>query len=302
MSKITINNEDYIVLGNVVTAKRRYAYGKSTDICLFENVNNEWDFAKKDLSLAGNANTSLTALNERALLFHELDNFKGLTDDDITEKIIELQDYIVTPEAKEQLKGNSNFFNDFDSSTRAMLDFFDSKLGKNIKANDDFDIIDVNESDLGNSVLINFDTLKEQMAQYDNQKNVPVNDDLMESFEPTSDQMSNNTSQENIGLTPDELNSIDNVFKKDDSIEEKTFEVKPEEPKVEENKSIPEPMEVSSIEEIKPIETKSLIPSKVKTLLPAKVKDAAYVDTVILCLVAQLAIFGLLIFVLLLIK
>lgn len=176
---------------------------------------------------------------------------------------------IKTPEGINITRGNSAAINDYDAYTTVIRNF-GSKIVDSVRIEqelDDFEFIDGTEEDYSKTMITTTETLfTPSTDEFD--KSFVIEGGLVEnSQEELKEKLSNLDFSELEKVSEGEL--VEQILVQ----QEKEHEEEKEEVKTNE---------------------------KVKTL--TKNNKAAYVDTVILCLVAQLSIFGLLIIVLLIIK
>ena len=313
--KINLDGVVYDKIGNIKVNNREYVFTiNSAELSFLEasNIDGEVKYTKpnKDMTLEGNAGTSLTRLNERILMFHIA---AGLKEDIKSAKIrnqqllrdsLELKETVLNEdvELKKLIKGNVNGLSEekFASDAKNLTSYFDTKL-KAKEMKDDFDIVDGGED----RTFINagmYEQIKKQEA-------------LEKEVAPE------------VQTVMTETTSIVEPI-----VENSTVNPAVETPVVEENKEIISPFPVSDKEltplvdnmlqrkeeltdaqvtHLEDLQQKEIAKEVIKEeqlekgkqlVLTKPDKKAAYVDTVILCLVTQLGIFALLIFVLLLIK
>ena len=350
--KININGINYDQLGTIKVNNREYVFGlNNNDLEFFEKVAADEGTTlvstNKDLTLAGNAGTSLTRLNERIVMTHLADSIKSdirngkLTNKDaIKNEFVTAQSVVDDdPNIKKLLKGNITNLNEENFSDRAanLLTYFDSQKRATVKKNDDFDIVDGGEdhtfvSDQNaftDRTVVNKDMYEKINQQLDEAKH-------QEETDPFANTIISPAFGQDMGLPTekeleDKPTTLENASVNETS--EPTFIVDKlnEEPKApvesfmglkdeqltdevidsiltKKRDQIPDEA-VKYLENLqatralnKKEEVKDLGEKPKELVLTKPNKKAAYVDTVILCLVTQLSIFGLLIFVLLLIK
>lgn len=312
-NKINVAGKEYIKLGNIKLNNREYVFALlGNNLDFFEQIEKEGvtEFIElnKDLTLSGNAGTSLTRLNERILLTNiasSLENdirSRKISSKEAIEKELELVQDVISSDAelKKMLKGNVNDLDEEKFSKRAaeLTIYFNNKK-RSKQSDDEFDIVEggidrtfinrdlykkleeepivkqAHDEELSPTVILEKleEVQKEQILNMPpTQKEVPQS-----AFASIEDK-----------LTDDVIDAV--LERKKDQITENDITYLEELKKSREDEQKEEKEEVREITKDKQL------------VLTKPSKKAAYVDTVILCLLSQLAIFALLIFVLLLIK
>lgn len=321
MKMVNINGVEYKVLGEINTGKREYAFiedsNENVSYCQKEGAN--YVIPTNELTLEGYASKSFSALNENVLFSYltkrlgtDLEYFADLYNGDATleEGWMRLESKSIADSMKElQINVNSSikpYLPQAGDSNEVIIEKIAraSKEYENIKVNiiyafadraaDNINLIkpfDIEEVVGDAPTLFQTGLTEEVKASADNvlTEEVPITDPIEEELGksiliPASEFIA---PSEEVRPSKEELSNLD-ITQMDEVIEgaKDIAEIKEE---------------IQKNEEIQKEEKEvSLTKPKVKTL--KKNKKAAYVDTVILCLIAQLSIFGLLIIVLLVIK
>lgn len=308
----------------------------------FEKIENEYGInyapSKKDYTLEGNAGSSLIKLKERVVMQHIADTLKedikthkinGVSD--ITNFISTMQQVFDEEEnLKKLFKGDPTDLDEdkFVISTNNLIKYLDTKRRAKEKKDVDFDIL---EGGVDKTFITNPNINHPSITPTDKI------DDTYEELSPTIivDQLVKVPKQEVVeetkkeepstsiigiddkDLTNDMIKTVltkkqDFINKEQEEYLEKILETR------EKEENVPQPEEQVENDDIKlsydefmevkqrmnsePQEEVEVEQPKRLALTKPKNNRAAYVDTVILCLLTQLGIFGLLIFILLLIK
>lgn len=338
--KINVNGIIYDQLGKVKVNNREYVFGlNNNDLEFFEQVNDEngikYNTLNKDLTLMGNAGTSLTRLNERIVMTHLADNLKNEirigklnNPEEIAKEFSSVQHVVdENPDViKKLLKGNASDLTEekFNQRRDNLVNYFDIKTKE-----DDFDIVDdaptntvfdlkpitkdevvtpelPKASELDSRTQINADMYEQINKQIEEDKNTDLDNTTIlapETFGPRVEEPVPSVEpiapEEPLEETKPSFMGIDDEKISNEDIDailaQKRDKISPEQATYLEN------LKASRLAK-EPAKEETKIEELPKQLVKKPDNKAAYVDTVILCLVTQLSIFGLLIFVLLLIK
>ncbi|MBR1377463.1 MAG: hypothetical protein IJ565_06615 [Bacilli bacterium] len=187
-----------------------------------------------------------------------------------------------TKDGEDLLVANPTAINDYAGYTKAINNYGATLRESAIKSLnpapapttqiDDFDIVDGDEEDYSNTVLTSFDEMFKKEDPFD--QTFIINESLPNpQIDTASSELDMKEQFDNL-----DLNGLEQVA----------------------NGALIEDVAKAAEQEIEETNTKT--EEKAKQYVLKQGKKAAYVDTVILCLIAQLSIFGLLIIVLLIIK